>query len=102
MAERRRTTIAIAIYVLVTIVYFATAPSSITRTHTPYNHFALLAEDWLRGRLDLGGAPPAYTGNNDFAFFQGKWFVSFPPFPALILLPFVAVAGSADRVRDGM
>src|SRR5262249_28371076 len=31
---------------------------------------------------------------------KGKWFVTFPAFPALLLLPFVKIAGSAERVRD--
>src|SRR5262249_40906006 len=70
--------------------------------HTPYNHFALLADAWAHGRLDLGGAPPPYTGNNDFAVFEGKYFVSFPPFPAVLLFPLVWVAKSAEAVRDGM
>ncbi|MBM4363959.1 MAG: hypothetical protein FJ104_14865, partial [Deltaproteobacteria bacterium] len=68
---------------------------------TPCNHFALLAEAWLQGRLDLGGAPPAYAQNNDFASFGGKWFVAFPPLPAVLLLPFVKLAGAAESVRDG-
>jgi hypothetical protein len=49
----------------------------------------------------LGGPPPAYTGNNDFSRYDGKWFVVFPPFPALLLLPLVSLAGDPSRVRDG-
>jgi hypothetical protein len=71
------------------------------RQHTPYNHFALLAEAWLKGRLDLGGPPPDYTGMNDFAVHDGKYFVSFPPFPALLLVPVVKLVGGAAHVRDG-
>src|SRR5690242_18514863 len=100
-AETLRRRIAIGIYALVTIACFVTVASERLHTHTPANHFALLAEAWLHGRLDLGGPPPAYTGNNDFAVFEGKTFVSFPPFPAVLLLPFVKLAGGADRVKDG-
>jgi hypothetical protein len=96
---RRR--IAIGIYALVSVACFLTAAPERLRSHTPANHFALLAEAWLAGRLDLGGPPPAYTGNNDFAVFEGKHYVSFPPFPALLLVPFVKLAGSAERVKDG-
>jgi hypothetical protein len=100
-AERRRWLIAIAIYAAVTAVYFVTMARERFALHTPFNHFALLADAWLHGRLDLGAPPPAYTGNNDFAVFEGKYYVSFPPLPAVLLLPMVKLAGGADKVRDG-
>ncbi|MEZ4294931.1 MAG: hypothetical protein R3B70_08130 [Polyangiaceae bacterium] len=98
-ALRRK--IALGIYVLVSAVCFFTVAPERLKTHTPANHFALLAECWLNGRLDMGGAPPAYTGNNDFALHDGKFFVSFPPFPAVLMVPFVKLAGSAERLKDG-
>ena len=97
----RRIAIAVAVYVLTTAVYFAFAARSTLTTHTPWNHFALQAEAWLAGHLDLGGEPPAYTGYNDFACYQGRWFVVFPPFPAMLLVPLVALGGSAQKVQDG-
>jgi hypothetical protein len=102
-AGRWRTSLiwALAVYVVVTAVYFAIAPRSLLLEHTPCNHFAHLAQGWLQGRLDLGGPPPAYAQNNDFAHFGKKWFVAFPPFPAALLVPFVAFAGTAENVRDG-
>ena len=101
LEARRSLLVALGIYALATALLFATtAPERLAR-HTPFNHFALLAEAWIHGRLDLGGAPPAYTGNNDFASFDGRWFVSFPPFPALLIAPRVWLAGSAERVADG-
>lgn len=100
-AARRRRRIAIAIYVIVSLACFLTVAPERLRSHTPANHFALLAEAWLHGRLDLGGPPPAYTGNNDFALFEGKHYVSFPPFPAILLVPFVKLTGSAERLKDG-
>ena len=97
---RRR--VAIGLYVLVTVACLVTAAPDRFRTHTPANHFALLADAWLHGHLDLGGPPPAYTGNNDFALYDGKHFISFPPFPAVLLLPFVKLAGGADHLPDGL
>ncbi|MGK3993819.1 hypothetical protein [Sorangium sp. So ce1024] len=97
----RRATIALAIYALVTLVYAVSSPRAIFAAHTPYNHYALLAEAWLHGRLDLGGPPPAYAGGNDFAVFGGRTFISFPPFPAVLIAPLVQLAGGAERVRDG-
>ncbi|MEB2311086.1 MAG: hypothetical protein OZ921_01895 [Sorangiineae bacterium] len=97
----RRAALALGLYLLTTSVYFACAARNTLTAHTPWNHFALLADAWLHGRLDLGHPPPAYAGNNDFASYQGRWYVTFPPFPSVLLLPAVAVAGSAERVRDG-
>ncbi len=100
-SRRRRILLALGVYVVATGVYFAFASRNRLVGHTPWNHFALLAEAWLDGRLDLGGQPPGYAGNNDFAKFGEKWFVVFPPFPAVLLVPVVAFGGSATNVQDG-
>jgi hypothetical protein len=100
-SRARRLAWAFGIYVGVSLVLLACAPAGLLSEHTVANHFSLLAEAWLRGRLDLGGAPPPYAGNNDFATFDGKWFVVFPPFPSVLLLPLVAMAGNAEGVCDG-
>ncbi|WP_437581254.1 hypothetical protein [Sorangium sp. So ce887] len=99
-ASRRRA-VALALYVLVTLVYAVSCSRELFTVHTPYNHYALLAEAWLHGRLDLGGPPPAYAGGNDFAALGDRYYVSFPPFPAVLIAPLVQLAGSAERVRDG-
>jgi hypothetical protein len=93
--------IAAAIYVLVEIVFVLSAAPERLHEHTPFNHFALMADAWLHRRLDLGGPPPDYTGYNDFAVFHDKYYVSFPPLPAVLLLPLVALAKDASEVRDG-
>ncbi len=74
------------------------------------NHYVHLAHSWLQGRLDLVGDPP---GRDDWACFdtqeQGmcpnlrwffphndgryRWYVTFPPFPAVLTLPLVATVG---------
>src|SRR4051812_8487482 len=99
--RKRRLLLALGIYAVCTPLYFAFAPLDRITRHTIANHHALLAESWLHGRLDLGHAPPDYTQNNDFASYKGRWYVSFPPFPATLMLPVVAVAGTAEKVRDG-
>jgi hypothetical protein len=99
--QRRRLLLAACIYLALTAVFFATVSTDRLVGHTPYNHYALMADGWLHGRLDLGGPPPAYTHNNDFAHYRGKVYVSFPPLPAVLLVPVVALAGSVERVRDG-
>jgi hypothetical protein len=100
-ASRRRLMLATALYVVLTVVYFAAAARERITTHTPYNHFALLAKGWLSGRLDMLEPPPYYAHGNDFALFDGKWFVVFPAFPAVLLLPAVTIAETVEKVRDG-
>lgn len=97
----RRLLLALAMYVVVTLSLLACATPALLSEHTPYNHFALLAEAWLKGHLDLGGPPPDYARGNDFASYQGKWFVVFPAFPSVLLVPLVAMAGHAEAVADG-
>ena len=97
----RRRWIALGIYLVASLVYFLFADSALLHGHTPWNHFALLADAWRHGRLDLGGPPPAYTGSNDFSHVGGKWYVVFPPFPALLLLPIVSLVREPERVHDG-
>ena len=102
MNGRQRLLWALGIGALTTAVYACFASSRVLAEHTPYNHFALLARAWLDGRLDLAAGAPGYAGNNDFAVFQGRTYVVFPPLPALFLVPFVALAGSAEAVPDGL
>lgn len=56
----------------------------------PYRSYALQTCAWLNGRLDLGKDYPWL----ELAIYEGKYYVSFPPFPSLVLLPFVAVWGT--------
>lgn len=56
----------------------------------PYRSYALQACAWLNGRLDLGKDYPWL----ELAIYEGKYYVSFPPFPSLVLLPFAAVWGT--------
>lgn len=53
----------------------------------PYNSYILQAQSWLEGRLHLGKDYPYL----ELAIFDGKYFVSFPPFPSYVMLPFVAL-----------
>jgi hypothetical protein len=98
--RRRRLLIAAGIYLAVVATFFAVIPRHRILQHTPFNHFALLAESWLHGRLDLGDSPPPYAQNNDFALFGRKWFIVFPPFPAVLILPMVWWGKTAENVRD--
>ncbi len=98
----RRWLLAGLVAVITALGFLACADRARLAEHTPYNHFALQAEAWLSGRLDLGAAPPAHARGNDFALYEGRWYVVFPPLPAVLLVPWVAIAGDADRVPDGL
>lgn len=52
------------------------------------NSYALLAEAFLNGRLDV-----TQCVDIDCAFYEGKNYVVFPPGPAIVAMPFVAVFG---------
>jgi hypothetical protein len=100
-SPRRRGAIALALYIGCSAVFAIVAGSDRLTEHTAFNHYALMANGWLHGRLDLPGGPPAYTQNNDFAEFDGKTYITFPPFPAALMLPFVKLAGTPENFRDG-
>ena len=106
----RRWALPLAIFALCAGIYCATSAQRLVRP-SPNNHYVHLADAWLHGRLDVGGDPP---GTNDWACFdtvsQGpcppgryafsgpdaeryRWYVSFPPLPAVLLLPAVAIFG---------
>lgn len=100
-SRSRRLLLAVLVYLASGAVYAAFAGSQRLGQHTPFNHYALLADAWLHGRQDLAHGPPPYTMNNDFAEFNGKTYISFPPFPAVLMLPLVKLAGSPENFRDG-
>ena len=55
----------------------------------PYNSYTKQCIAWLSGRLDLG-QDYAWL---ELAIFEGKYYVSFPPFPSYVFLPFVLIFG---------
>jgi hypothetical protein len=84
---RKRTSFRLFLAFLV--IYALTAGLSLSR-HSLAPHFVYLAKSFLEGRVDLVQVPnPPY----DVTVFRGRYYVSFPPLPALLMLPFVAVAG---------
>lgn len=50
-----------------------------------YNSYILQAQSWLHGRLDLG----QNYSHLEIAIYNGKYYISFPPFPSYVMLPFV-------------
>jgi hypothetical protein len=56
------------------------------------NHFVYLADAFLHGRLGLSGGGTALA---EVVPYNGNYYVVYPPMPAILLLPFVAVWGTA-------
>lgn len=98
----------LAVFAVTALVYVLVAGPR-TEGPSPNNHFAVLAQAWLDGRLGLEGRPPHL---NDWACVdtetgdvcppaaqyraaeRWRWYVSFPPFPAVVVAPLVALFGT--------
>ena len=55
---------------------------------SPYNSYTLQALSWLHGHT--------WVENNEIlelAIYEGRYYVSFPPLPSVVLLPFAALFG---------
>ena len=57
----------------------------------PFDYFVRLADAFLHGRLYLLEAP---SWLNELVPGGGGWYVVYPPVPAVLLVPFVAVFGT--------
>ena len=73
------------------VIYLALAalrqsPFGVTQTA----YFNYLADSFLHGQLHLRLLPPTL---HDLSFFQGRYYLYWPPMPAIVLAPFVAVFG---------
>jgi hypothetical protein len=75
---------------VVSLVAFGAVMGDRLKTHSRDNHYVYMADGMLHGRLFLEGKPPH---RNDWAEYDGKWFVSFPPLPAVLMIPGVAAQG---------
>ena len=54
-----------------------------------YNSFSRQAVAWLSGRLSL----PENVSWLELAIFEGNYYVSFTPFPSIVMLPFTLIFG---------
>jgi hypothetical protein len=91
LLRRLWSAIPVRLFVIFIAIYGLTAGVSLGR-HSLAPHFVYLAESFLHGHLDLLHVPdPPY----DLTLFAGRWYVSFPPLPALLMLPLVAICGLA-------
>ena len=86
----------LSIFLFGLVVFGATFAERLAR-HSPDNHYVYMADGFLHGRLHLEGAPPH---RNDWAKYDDKWYVSFPPAPAVLMMPGVFIFGMSfnDRI----
>jgi hypothetical protein len=80
---------AIAVFVIAFVIYWFS--SYITgRTVTPKDaHFPQLAESFLNGQFHIND-PLSFA---DLSKYQGRYYIAFPPLPALLMMPGVALFG---------
>src|SRR4051794_14432040 len=77
--------------VLALVVYSALAQHHAALWHissAPY--FNYLADAFLHGQLSLRITPPS---THDLSHFNGQLYLYWPPFPAILMMPFVTVFG---------
>lgn len=80
---------------MVLAVYVISAP----KTNQTYRHFVFMAEAFLDGHTDLRGLPAYY---HDVVHMNGRVYAPFPPVPAVLLIPAVAIwGGDTDQGRIG-
>lgn len=73
------------------ILYHSLAGGTLL-VYSGYDSYSLMAENWLHGHLDLpDGAERTWL---ELAIYEGKYYVSFPPVPAVLLLPWVLLGGA--------
>jgi hypothetical protein len=75
---------------VVTVVAAAIFLATTSAERTDFDYFVRLADAFLHGRLYLLEAP---SWLNELVPGGGGWYVVYPPVPAVMLVPFVAVFG---------
>src|SRR5439155_19169876 len=82
---------------LAALVYCAFAIAHSHGFHlSPFPYFNWLADGFLHGQLSLRGTPPQ---THDLIEYGGNWYLYWPPFPAVVLMPWVALFGP-NKVSD--
>ena len=88
----------VAIYVILTAMVVATTIPRYIREVRPnlISMYVLQADAFLRGELAVGDADELDAF--ELSVFEGKKYLCLPPFPAILLIPFVAIWGLKTHV----
>jgi hypothetical protein len=85
----------LAILFAAAFVLYMLPAALVQRTHSPPEaYFDQLASSFLHGQVSI--AEPA--SNYDLTQHAGRWYVPFPPLPALLMLPWMAIFGNINTV----
>jgi hypothetical protein len=71
------------LFFFILFIYAISSPGA-----TPYDYFTRLSASMLEGRIYLAENPPWL---NELIPINGKYFVAYPPMPAILAIPFVAI-----------
>src|SRR5260221_2835297 len=74
----------------VSLIAYAISSGGMLAHQSLAPHFVYQADAFLHGQLAIRGRPPNL---NDWVLKDDRWYVSFPPFPAVLMMPFVAICG---------
>src|SRR5262245_46041565 len=77
------------LFALIFYFAFSTLAGSPFRVR-PYAYFNYLADAFVHGQLYLRLLP---ISTHDLSFFNEKYYLYWPPMPAVVLMPFVALFG---------
>ena len=78
-------------FVLAVCMVILLAGQEFPGTNNFYNSYSVQAQAWLEGRLDIPlGEERTWL---ELAIRDGRYYVSFPPFPSVVMLPLVLVFG---------
>ena len=77
--------VSLCIFIVHMIVWVFSGNSPLSPN--PYNSYVLQAQAWADGSFDLG----RNYSHLELAFYDYRYFVSFPPFPSVLYFPFVLI-----------
>lgn len=88
----RRRALGFSLVFVATAVVYALSSGPFLAQQSDAPHYVYLADAFVHGRLWLERRPPN-AEEGDWTYYDGKWTVTFPPLPAVLMAPFVAVSG---------
>lgn len=89
----------LACLTLALVLYHSLAGGTLLQAG-PYNSYALQAENWLAGRNYIADGE-SYPWL-ELAVYEGRYYQSFPPVPAVLMLPLVAAFGGWQALPGGL
>lgn len=99
-AKHRQTLCSVLLCLLLALLLFHSLAGGTLLTCNWYDSYSLQAENWLTGRNYIANGED-YTWL-ELAIYKGRYYQSFPPVPAVFMLPFVLAYGSAAAVPSNL